>query len=238
MVKGVSPPRLVNAIFYTARLPWPIRGDVGERELKRRHYVDDRRGTRRAHPVRIAITSAARILARRRAAVIVVTLGPATNFGAGFDLLRAGRSPRSAPLDWPYARTVPYIRSTNLELNDLQAEVLIRELHSIIQNDRYPLSPRIVALKEILGMLRLERERPEPLPPFSPHSVDVVSDFCPFGERRSNPARRPPGAGYHQTWRASDMARIRHGAHRVPGIPASDIASDMSRQCHRTMLLE
>jgi hypothetical protein len=38
-----------------------------------------------------------------------------------------------------------------LELNDLQAEVLIRELHSIIQNDRYPLSPRIVALKEILG---------------------------------------------------------------------------------------
>jgi hypothetical protein len=51
-----------------------------------------------------------------------------------------------------------------LELNDLQAEVLIRELHSIIQNDRYPLSPRIVALKEILGQLRPEAER-EPLPP-------------------------------------------------------------------------
>jgi hypothetical protein len=52
----------------------------------------------------------------------------------------------------------------NLELNDMQAEVLTRELHSIIQNDRYPLSPRIVALKEILGQLRPEPER-EPLPP-------------------------------------------------------------------------
>ena len=47
----------------------------------------------------------------------------------------------------------------NLELNDVQAEVLIRELHSIIQNDRYPLSPRIVALREILGKLRPEPAR-------------------------------------------------------------------------------
>jgi hypothetical protein len=26
----------------------------------------------------------------------------------------------------------------NLELNDVQTEVLIRELHNIVQNDRYP----------------------------------------------------------------------------------------------------
>jgi hypothetical protein len=52
----------------------------------------------------------------------------------------------------------------NLELNEVQVEVLTRELHNIIQNDRYPLSPRIVALKEILGMLRPEPVR-EPLPP-------------------------------------------------------------------------
>ena len=52
----------------------------------------------------------------------------------------------------------------NLDLNDVQAAALVRELHSIIQNDRYPLSPRIVALREILGMLRPEPER-EPLPP-------------------------------------------------------------------------
>ena len=52
----------------------------------------------------------------------------------------------------------------NLELTDEQTEALVRELSQIVQNDRYPLSPRIVALKEILGQLRPEPER-EPLPP-------------------------------------------------------------------------
>ena len=52
----------------------------------------------------------------------------------------------------------------NLEQTDEQTEALIRELSQIVQNDRYPLSPRIVALKEILGQLRPEPER-EPLPP-------------------------------------------------------------------------
>jgi hypothetical protein len=52
----------------------------------------------------------------------------------------------------------------NLELNDLQTEALMRELSNIVQNDRYPFSPRIVALKEILAMMRPEPER-EPLPP-------------------------------------------------------------------------
>ena len=53
----------------------------------------------------------------------------------------------------------------NLELNDMKAEALARELSHLIENDRYPLSPRIVALKEILGMLRPEPARPAPLPP-------------------------------------------------------------------------
>jgi len=56
-------------------------------------------------------------------------------------------------------------RMTHLELNDMQTEVLIRELSSIVQNDRYPLSPRIRVLKEILGKLRPEPARPAPLPP-------------------------------------------------------------------------
>ena len=51
----------------------------------------------------------------------------------------------------------------NLELTEVQKEALIRELSRIVQNDRYPLSPRIVALKEILGMMRPEPER-EPWP--------------------------------------------------------------------------
>jgi hypothetical protein len=58
----------------------------------------------------------------------------------------------------------PRCPSVNLDLNDVQTEALIRELSSIIQNDRYPFSPRIVTLKEILGMMRSEPER-EPLPP-------------------------------------------------------------------------
>ena len=53
---------------------------------------------------------------------------------------------------------------TTLELNDVQTEELIAALDRIIRDDRYPLSPRIRALKEILAMLRPERERP-PLPP-------------------------------------------------------------------------
>jgi hypothetical protein len=54
---------------------------------------------------------------------------------------------------------------TNLELNDVQTQVLIRELDEVIRNDRYFLSPRIVELKEILAMLRPEPEPPAPLPP-------------------------------------------------------------------------
>jgi hypothetical protein len=52
-----------------------------------------------------------------------------------------------------------------LDLTEEQTNALIRELRNIIQNDRYPLSPRIVALKEILGTLRPEPARPAPLPP-------------------------------------------------------------------------
>ena len=62
----------------------------------------------------------------------------------------------------------------NLELTDEQTEALIRELSRIIDGDRYPLSPRIVALKEILGQLR-----PEPA--------------CETHRRRVS-TRRPPRA--------------------------------------------
>ena len=52
----------------------------------------------------------------------------------------------------------------HIELTDEQSEALIWELSQIIDGDRYPLSPRIVVLKEILGMLRPEPERePRPL---------------------------------------------------------------------------
>ena len=49
---------------------------------------------------------------------------------------------------------------TNLELNDVRTQALSRKLDEVIRNDRYFLSPRIVALKEILSMLRPEPDRP------------------------------------------------------------------------------
>jgi hypothetical protein len=52
----------------------------------------------------------------------------------------------------------------NFELTDEQTEALLRELFQIIENDRYPLSPRIRTLKEIRGKIRSEPAR-EPLPP-------------------------------------------------------------------------
>jgi hypothetical protein len=74
---------------------------------------------------------------------------------------------------------------TNLELTEVQKEALIRELSQIVQNDRYPVSPRIVALKEILGQLRPEPKR-EPLPPlwhYEPPSKGRyrVRVFSPLG---------------------------------------------------------
>jgi hypothetical protein len=52
----------------------------------------------------------------------------------------------------------------NLELTDEQAAALETELRHIIDDDRYPLSPRIRTLREILHRLRPEPIR-EPLPP-------------------------------------------------------------------------
>jgi hypothetical protein len=52
----------------------------------------------------------------------------------------------------------------NLELSNEQTAVLEKELRDIVENDRYPLSPRILTLKEILNKIRPEPVR-EPLPP-------------------------------------------------------------------------
>jgi hypothetical protein len=62
-------------------------------------------------------------------------------------------------------RKVPsHIGKYDLELSDEQAAALERELRNIVENDRYPFSPRIRTLREILNMIRPEPVR-EPLPP-------------------------------------------------------------------------
>jgi hypothetical protein len=52
----------------------------------------------------------------------------------------------------------------HLDVTADEAATLAQELHTIVENDRYPLSRRIRALREILNKLRAEPVR-EPLPP-------------------------------------------------------------------------
>jgi hypothetical protein len=52
----------------------------------------------------------------------------------------------------------------NLELSDEETATLTQELHDIVENDRYPYSPRIRTLRGILAKLRPEPVR-KPLPP-------------------------------------------------------------------------
>jgi len=51
-----------------------------------------------------------------------------------------------------------------LDLTDEEAAALAEELHDIVENDRYPFSPRIRTLRAILSKLKPEPAR-EPLPP-------------------------------------------------------------------------
>jgi hypothetical protein len=52
----------------------------------------------------------------------------------------------------------------HLDLSDEETAALTKELHDIVENDRYPFSPRIQILKGILAELRPEPLR-KPLPP-------------------------------------------------------------------------
>jgi hypothetical protein len=56
----------------------------------------------------------------------------------------------------------PHIGAMNLD--DEETAALTQEVHEIVENDRYPLSPRIQTLKAILVKIRPEPAR-EPLPP-------------------------------------------------------------------------
>jgi hypothetical protein len=51
-----------------------------------------------------------------------------------------------------------------MNLDDEETAALTQEVHEIVENDRYPLSPRIQTLKAILVKIRPEPAR-EPLPP-------------------------------------------------------------------------
>ncbi len=64
----------------------------------------------------------------------------------------------------------------HLDLIDEETAALTQELHDIVENDRYPFSPRIRTLRGILAKLRPEPVR-EPLPPpkvYAPPSVAAI----------------------------------------------------------------
>jgi hypothetical protein len=52
----------------------------------------------------------------------------------------------------------------HLDLSDDEAAALTQELHDIVENDRYPFSPRVQTLRAILHKLRPEPAR-KPFPP-------------------------------------------------------------------------
>src|SRR5260370_15054000 len=70
----------------------------------------------------------------------------------------------------------------HLDRTDEETAALIQELHEIVENDRYPFSPRIRTLRAILAKLRPEPVR-KPLPP--------LRDYAPPSTGRD----RPRGSG-------------------------------------------
>jgi hypothetical protein len=67
--------------------------------------------------------------------------------------------------------------SMPLDLNDEENEALVLLLRKAIDEDRYPLSPRVQALKGILGKLRLEPAPAAPLPPLRNYDPPTMGRY-------------------------------------------------------------
>jgi len=66
----------------------------------------------------------------------------------------------------------------NVDLTDEEAAALAQELHDIVENDRYPFSPRVQTQRAIVHKLRPEPVR-KPLPPpkvYAPPSKGPFED--------------------------------------------------------------
>jgi hypothetical protein len=71
-----------------------------------------------------------------------------------------------------------------LDLTDDEAAALLKELNALIENDRYPLSPRIQVLRSI-------RDKLPGAPPSAPPAKPVTSEERdPRRARRSRSPRR------------------------------------------------
>ena len=65
----------------------------------------------------------------------------------------------------------------DLHLTDEQLELLVTTLDRIIDGDRYPLSRRIPALREIRAVLKPYPERPPPAPPQKPYEPPTRGQY-------------------------------------------------------------
>jgi hypothetical protein len=71
----------------------------------------------------------------------------------------------------------PHIEAMqHLDLTDDEAAALTQELHDIVENDRYPFSPRIQNLRAVLNKLRPEPVR-QPLPPLKVYAPPSKSRY-------------------------------------------------------------
>ncbi len=58
-----------------------------------------------------------------------------------------------------------------LDLDEDERDALLSTLRQIVDNDRFPMSPRIRCLRRILDKLRQPAPVPEPFPPPEPSAV-------------------------------------------------------------------
>jgi hypothetical protein len=80
----------------------------------------------------------------------------------------------------------------HLDRSDEETAALTQELHDIVENDRYPFSPRIRTLRAILANLRPEPVR-EPLPPLKVYAPPSKSRYKRRGlEMTEKELRLPP----------------------------------------------
>ena len=80
----------------------------------------------------------------------------------------------------------------HLDLTDDEAAALTRELHEIVENDRYPFSPRIRTLGAVLNKLSPEPARePLPAPPKGLRAVVERQIPATTRERTDRPRSTP-----------------------------------------------
>jgi hypothetical protein len=61
-----------------------------------------------------------------------------------------------------------------LDLTDDETAALVRLLRHAIDEDRYPLSPRLAPIRAILDQFDPPKPRPEPLPPLKRYDAPLV----------------------------------------------------------------